>query len=210
MSLARHHRLPVATVLLVLAAATALWLRTDDASTVAERKSVATSQRLSLADARAEAALRPCPAATPGISAQGPLAGVRATCLRDGATIDVGAALVGRTALIHVWAPAQRACRRELMVLDQYTKSGGNLPVIGVQVRGGAADGLRLLTELSVQMPTILDHGAMSDALAAPSNGSATYLLAEDGNVHPLRSGPPFTSEEQVQAAIDSHAGGVR
>lgn len=41
----------------------------------------------------------------------GPLEGVLATCLGDGSTVDLGAALAGRLALINVWASWCRPCR---------------------------------------------------------------------------------------------------
>lgn len=156
-----------------------------------------------LVELRAEAALRPCPAPAPGTTARGPLAGVRVTCLGDGTTVDLGAALAGRTVLINLWAPGYQPCRQELPVLDEYAKSADAVPVLTVQVRGGPADGLGLLTDLSVRLPTVHDtDGAVAEALGAPSSPPVSYLVHPDGTVHRLGPPTPFATPDEIRAVV--------
>ncbi|MGH3841939.1 MAG: hypothetical protein ACRDS0_10910 [Pseudonocardiaceae bacterium] len=79
--------MPVVLVL-VVAGAVALWPRGDDRGGGISPPTVSigrTRAAPDLAAARARAGVRPCPAPHPGSTVSGPLAGVRAVCLNDGA-----------------------------------------------------------------------------------------------------------------------------
>ena len=66
---------------------------------------------------------------------------MHAECLGDGTSMDLGAALAGRTWLINVWASWCEVCRKELPVLDAYARSPGAVQVLGVQILSDPADG---------------------------------------------------------------------
>lgn len=198
-------RWTIIAIALLLIGGVALWFRADDTG---PRSGPTTPTRptVDLTAARAEAALRRCPRPAPGATGRGPLAGVRTTCLGDGSTVDLGAALTGQAALIHVWATWCEPCRQELPVLDEYTKSAGTTPVISVQVQSEPADGLHVLASMSVRLPTVLDdNNTVSDALHLPSQLPASYVLTPDGKVHRVQPMTPFTSPEQIQAAVDRY-----
>ncbi|WP_216213603.1 TlpA family protein disulfide reductase [Amycolatopsis aidingensis] len=163
-----------------------------------------------LTQARARAALPPCPGGGQGEVAA--LAGVPATCLADGSPVDLGAALAGRTTLVNIWATWCAPCREELPVLDAYARRPGSVPVLGVQVASSQADGLDLLAELGVRLPNLHDGAGMTagpvrTALRVPQALPASYLVTADGEVRFIADPRLFTDVDAVRAAVDSYGG---
>jgi thiol-disulfide isomerase/thioredoxin len=79
-----------------------------------------------LADMRRRADLQACPTGQPGTAATGaPLTGIVVPCLGEPSSIDLGAALSGRAALINIWASWCQSCRDELPVLNAYAGQPG-------------------------------------------------------------------------------------
>ncbi|WP_431922791.1 TlpA family protein disulfide reductase [Amycolatopsis tucumanensis] len=156
-----------------------------------------------LTAARAAAALAPCPSGT-GEVAQ--LAGVRAECLGDGTTVDLGSALAGQVTLVNVWATWCEPCRTELPVLQRYASEPGAVRVLTVQVQSKPDDGLELLAELGVRLPTVFDgdagSGPVRSALKVPPALPASYLVAADGQVRLIESPRIFTDPEQVREVV--------
>jgi thiol-disulfide isomerase/thioredoxin len=131
------------------------------------------------------------------------LRGVRVDCLGDGASIDVGAALAGRTTLINVWASWCEICREELPVLDAYARSPGVVQVLGVGIISDPADGLGLLAALAVHFPSVLDAGAaVTGALRAPAYVPVSYVVARDGTVRQVLPPTPFRSPAEVDRIV--------
>jgi thiol-disulfide isomerase/thioredoxin len=161
-----------------------------------------------LAAARLKAALAPCPA--PGAGRVETLAGVSASCLGDGRPVDLGAALAGRTTVVNVWATWCQPCRTELPVLAAYAAGPGAASVLGVQVASSPADGLALLTELGVHLPTVHDgdgpSGPVRAALKVAPVLPASYLVTPDGRVRFLGDPRVFDSPDQVRAAVEGAA----
>ncbi|WP_199429975.1 TlpA family protein disulfide reductase [Qaidamihabitans albus] len=159
-----------------------------------------------LGPARAEAALEPCPAGGSGTVAE--LAGVTARCLGDGSTVDLGAALAGEPTLINVWATWCQPCREELPVLAEYAAGPDAVRVLTVQVASDAGDGLALLAELGVRLPTVHDgdgeSGPVRSALKVPRALPASYLVTAEGAVRFVDSPRLFSSVEQVRQAVAS------
>ena len=158
-----------------------------------------------LTAARAAAALAPCPAAGTGKVAQ--LDGASAQCLADGGDVDLSAALAGHTTLVNVWATWCIPCKTELPVLAQYAQQPGAVPVLLVQAASSQADGLALLEDLGVHLPSVFDGegttGPVREKLKVAAL-PASYLVTPDGQVHLIRNPPTFGDPDAVRQAVES------
>jgi thiol-disulfide isomerase/thioredoxin len=180
----------IAGLVVATAAVIALWPRSASTPVAAPAPD--------LGPARAKAALTRC------ASGSGPaeLAGVRAQCLADGATVDLAAA-VGRPALVNVWATWCVPCRDELPVLAEYAATPGAVPVVGVAVQSDPAGALDLLSSLHVRFANLLDSdGAATRALKLTDALPASYLVTPDGSVRLITDPRPFHSVDQVRQTV--------
>ncbi|MFD9888197.1 TlpA family protein disulfide reductase [Amycolatopsis sp. NPDC059027] len=164
-----------------------------------------------LADARAKAALSPCP--SPSAGEVEALRGVSAECLGDGAKVDLGQALSGGPVLVNVWASWCQPCRTELPVLQDYARQPGAVKVLGVQVASPAEDGLALLAQLGVHLPSVYDGpgqtGPVREALKLPSSLPASYLVTAGGQVRFIANPRVFRDTGEVRAAIEATTAGA-
>lgn len=155
-----------------------------------------------LAPLRAAAGLVPCPAPS-GAPPTGPLAGVTVPCLGAPGSVDLGAALAGRPALLNVWASWCAPCRTELPALAGYATRPGAVPVIAVDVRDDPRAALRLLADLGVALPSVTDpRGDLAAALDLPPALPASYVVRADGSVARVDPPTPFGTADDVAAAV--------
>lgn len=155
---------------------------------------------------RAAAALAPCPSATAaGEVTQ--LKGVTAECLGDGRQVDLGRALAGHTTILNVWATWCEPCKTELPVLADYAKRPGAAQVLLVQAASAESDGLGLLARLGVHLPSVFDGegatGPLRDALKAPANLPASFLVTPDGHVRFIENPRVFGDSDQVNKTVE-------
>lgn len=192
-------RWAVVALVLIVAGVIALWPRSGTGPS--QDRAAATRPAPDLGVARNLAALRPCPQGGP--DGPQPLRGLTATCLGDGASIDVATTVAGGPALINFWATWCQPCQEELKVLDSYAQQPGAVPVIAVQVQSGEADGLELLAKLGVHLPSLIDEpDALRKALKAPPTLPASFVVQAGGSVIQVTTPLVFSSPDQVREAV--------
>jgi thiol-disulfide isomerase/thioredoxin len=202
------------TALLAFALVVALWPRaspiTVPVSTgTAQLGQPAADSPVSMDQLRSRAALQPCPVARSGPTpVRGPLSGLVLPCLGQPGTIDVGAALAGRPALLNLWGPLCQPCAHELPALAAYAAEPDAVPVLGVEVQGLPEGALDLLAALNVHYPSVSDpDGRLRAALSAPPVLPLSYVVSADGRVSQVNPPEVLRSPEQVRAVVARYLG---
>lgn len=206
-------RITIVVLVLTVVSAIALWPRDDSAdprTTDRVEKQGKSGTRESTMDndaalgpLRRRAALRSCPKAEPGVRGAGLLTGIVVPCLGEPRSVDLGAALAGKPALLNVWASWCSVCREEVPALAEYTTREGSIPVVGINVKDRASEALKLMIETGAHYPSVVDvDGEVRRALSAPPIVPLTYLLYPDGSVKRIADPAVFDSADEVADAV--------
>ncbi|MGH3873599.1 MAG: TlpA family protein disulfide reductase [Pseudonocardiaceae bacterium] len=188
------------TTLLAAALVVALWPRADPTGVAADA-----AQIVDLDELRSRAALQPCPAGSEA-PARGVLSGVVLPCLGQPGTVDLGAVLAGRPALLNLWGPLCQPCAQELPALAGYAAEPGAVAVLGVEVQRLPEGALDLLAALGVHYPSVSDpDGALRAALGAPAVLPLSFVVSADGQVSQVTPPEVLRSPEQVRAVVQRH-----
>ncbi|OQS14338.1 thioredoxin [Nocardia donostiensis] len=182
----------LAGVIVVVAAAVALWPRDGGGEQTADRAPAATEIGPEL---RAASGAAQCPRPVDTAEGHGPLAGLSLGCLADGRPVDPAAALAGRPAVLNLWAYWCEPCRTELPILAEYAaRAGSAVAVVTVHSDPGEAKALSMLAALNRQLraegapelrlPGFQDPDARVRAAAgAPNALPITVLVRADGTI---------------------------
>ncbi|WP_448222369.1 TlpA disulfide reductase family protein [Gordonia iterans] len=186
----------IAFVIVMAALIFALWPRGGGAPETGDSAATSSARGVTdedvpasmLAQARADAALVPCPQSSAPVPGGAALRGVSALCLADGRPIDLGAATAGRPVVVNMWAVWCLPCRRELPLFDElHSRAGDRVDVLAVHARDGGNKPyaiLQFLKEVGVHLPTVADtDGSVAAALKAPRVYPSTILIRADGTV---------------------------
>ncbi|MDQ4092094.1 MAG: TlpA family protein disulfide reductase [Actinomycetota bacterium] len=193
--------------LLVFALGVALWPRPDATSAVSTGAAQPAGAPADLDALRSRADLRPCPKATSSaIPVRGVLSGVELPCLGQPGTVDLGAALAGRPALLNLWGPLCQPCLQELPALAAYAAEPDAVPVLGVEVQRLPEGALEMLTALDVHYPSVSDPaGRLRAALGAPPVLPLSFVVSADGRVSQVTPPEVLRTPEQVRAVVQRY-----
>ena len=190
----------VIAVLAALVAVFVLELRGSPAEPDAPAPAV---DAAALAQARADAALPPCPSGGDGTEVAA-LAEVTVVCAADGDPVRVGPALaVGTPVVLNLWAYWCAPCAAELPALAEYQRRAGDaVTVVTVHQDRNEVAGVARLAELGVRLPTLQDADRrIAGALGVPNVMPATVVLRADGTVAQILP-REFAHADEVEAAV--------
>lgn len=141
------------------------------------------------------------------------LAGVRLPALvgDDAATsqlVDMGGLVEGKPTIVNVWAWNCAPCRKELPLIEQWSKDNPDVQVLTVHAAREAKNGRAFLQEVGVNLPAYSDTvDVVGPALNLPRVVPLTVIFKADGTVAKVHPGE-FTSAQQITDAVRGTLGG--
>lgn len=207
-------------VAVVVALVVALWPRSgpsrvaEPASPASTTAPTAAPSGVAVSDAelaapRAAADLQPCPAPVAGAArSTGPLAELTLPCLGAAGTVDLGAALAGRPAVLDLWTWDCPPCAVELPAMATFARRAGPaVTVLTVHSSPASPYALARLARYGVRLPAVEDPTARVAALVgAPQVFPVTVLLRADGTVAKVLA-VPYTDAGAIAADAQRYLG---
>ena len=196
----------VASVLLVLAACGAT--PTTDPEPSMPVPTVPVVAPSELAAQKRAAGIEDCPRSDPDVPAvTSGLPDLVLGCLGGGREVRL-AGLRGRPMMINVWAQWCGPCREEAPFISEVAAAAGsNLMIIGIDYEDPRPELAIEFAQLSGwTFPQLVD---LEKALAGPLQITGlpqTFLVRADGTIAYRHLGP-FTSADQIRAAVKQHLG---
>jgi thiol-disulfide isomerase/thioredoxin len=209
--MSRSTRWTIAVLVVVAAIITALALQLRDTGLnsrpASQDAGPTTASSGELAALRRRADLPPCPPDGSGPAPQA-LRGVTVQCLADGATVDTGRQVAGRTVLLNLWAYWCGPCAQELPAMAEYQRRmGDRLTVITVHQDDDAAAALSRLADWGVHLPAWQDgQRRVAAALGVPNVMPTSVILRSDGSVARILP-RAFASADEIAGAVDQTIG---
>lgn len=159
-----------------------------------------------LAALRGEAALLPCPQATAPAGEAAALVGIVVPCLDGTGAVPLADALVGRPAVVNLWAYWCEPCARELPYLQEFSKRAGDaVTVLTVHSDPNEAQALSRLIAYDVTLAGVQDSSSrVRAAVSAPAVMPVTVLLRADGTVAKVLP-QPFHSVEEIADVVEEY-----
>ncbi|MBJ8340131.1 TlpA family protein disulfide reductase [Antrihabitans sp. YC3-6] len=204
-------RWSLAVLVVVVGLVVALWPRDAEPDPTVQRTppSSGVTSDTDLGPSRTAAALRRCPTPQPGSSpTPGPLDGITLSCLADGTTVDLGAALAGTPTLLNLWAYWCAPCADELPILQEYAERAKlSVNVLTVHSDTNEEMALARLADLAVHLPGVQDAALrVRTAVGAPPVLPVSVLLRADGSVAKVVV-KPFTSVDEIADVVAENLG---
>lgn len=158
---------------------------------------------------RAAAHLALCPtAAGSRWSDHSPLRAITLGCLGNGVPVSLEATLVGKPALLNLWAYWCQPCAKELPYMAEYqAKAGTTITVLTVHSDPDEGAALARLADLGVRLPGVEDGGTrVRSAVGAPAVLPVSVVVRPDGTVAKLVV-RPFTSVDDISTTVAASLG---
>jgi thiol-disulfide isomerase/thioredoxin len=152
----------------------------------------------------APAAAAGCPAAGGAVTGQPALPELTLPCLGAGDPVPLRR-LAGTPTVLNIWASWCGPCRAELPAFQQLSaRAAGRLRVLGVVTEDAADRARAFAAGVGVRFPSVLDDTGRLNRALGRTAVPGTVLVAADGRVAKVYSGPPLSYDELRRLVRDT------